>query len=1556
MSGSRTVEAVEAVAIVGMAGRFPGAGSIEAFWQNLRDGVESIDFFSDEELIAAGVDAELVEDPAYVKAGGVLDGVDLFDAGYFGFSPREAEAMDPQQRLFLECAVEALEHAGLDPNTFRGPIGVYAGVGVSTYLQLLEAHPEFVELVGGLQVLVGTNKDHLTTHVSYRLDLRGPSVVVQTACSTSLVAVCQAIQALLNYQCDAALAGGVSVAVPQREGYLYQEGGIESPDGHCRAFDARAQGTVGGNGVGIVVLKRLRDALADGDLIHAVIRGFAVNNDGAQKIGYTAPSIQGQAEVIAMAQAVGGIDADSITYVEAHGTGTSLGDPIEVAALTRPFRRSTRRTGFCAIGSVKSNIGHLDCAAGVASLIKTVLALEHGQIPPTLHFRSPNPKIDLAASPFYVNASLAQWPAGALPRRAGVSSFGIGGTNAHVVLEEAPALEPSGPSRAAELLVLSARTPSALDRARQQLADHLERHPELDFADVAFTLQAGRRQLEHRLALVARDPADAVTALRSSVGSREHTGAISRHDRPVVFLFPGQGSQSPRMARELYSAEPAFREAFDRCADLLCPLLGRDLRDVLGARDPQRAVAADELRDTWLAQPALFAVEYALAQVWMQWGVKPRAMLGHSVGEYTAACLAGVLTLEAALGLVAARGRLMQTIQPGAMLAVPLPAGELASLLTEAVEVAAVNAPRLTTVSGPPEAIEHLEGVLGHRGVQCRRLETSHAFHSRMMEPILEAFRRDVAQTDRHPPQRPYVSNVTGTWITAVEATDPDYYARQLREPVRFSEGVRLLLAEPETVFVEVGPGQALVTLVGQHLTPEAHAVVIPSLGRPTDTGSDVESLLQALGRAWVSGVAINWLELHARERRRKVALPAYPFERQRYWIEPGAGAADVAGGDVATDAGPRELSDWFYVPSWKRSGFRPAEAAALAEDGDASCWLILSDDGGLGERLLDRLVAAGRRVVSVVPGPSFARLSEGRYRLRLDHAEDYGALLDELRERGLGPDRIFHLWTLTRDPDHLAGAVGLDELQQRGFYSLVFLAQALIRHGLDRPVAVVVISNQTQRVIGDEPLVPEKTTVLGPCRTIPQEYPTITCRAVDVPLPDGGAWPERTILDLLGESTAPVGEAVVAYRGVHRWVQCFEPVRLDPVDAVPILRERGAYLITGGLGDIGLLVAGWLAEHAGARLALTGRTPFPERADWTAWLAAHDEEDVISQKIRFLEAIEEAGGEVLVLTADVTDEARMRAVVAEIQERFGALRGMIHCAGATGADLFAPLMEVTPAMAEEHFRPKVRGLLALDRVLPAEGLDFCVLMSSLSAVLGGLGFLPYAAANIFMDAFADARARDGKTRWISVNWDGWALDEPAEEEVDDVALSPEDGLEALDRILARGVGPQVVVSTHDLDQRLREWVELADARTDAPDDEEEGGALHSRPSLRSEFRAPRTAAEERIAQLWQRLLGVDRVGVDDNFFELGGHSLLALQLTARLRETFRVDVSAERVLAAPTVALLAAEVDRATEAAGRAQATIEQMLTRIEQMSDEQVRLLLAEKEATPEAPAGEA
>ncbi|MGE0127971.1 MAG: SDR family NAD(P)-dependent oxidoreductase [Blastocatellales bacterium] len=1372
MNKSKIYDSVDGIAIIGLAGRFPGAKNIDEFWRNLRDGVETISFFSDEELKAAGVDPALLDDPSYVKAHGAIKGVEWFDAPFFGVNPREAEIMDPQHRLFQEAAWEALESAGYNPEKYEGAIAVYAGVGVASYAMVnVFSNPVFRQSVGALQTSIRNRTDHLATQISYKFNLRGPSVTVQTACSTSLVAVHLACQSLLGGECDMALAGGVTIAVPQKSGYAHQEGGILSPDGHCRAFDARAEGTVPGSGAGIVVLKRLEDAIADGDSIYAVIKGSGINNDGFMKVGYTAPGVDGQAEVIAEAMAVAGVEPETISYIEAHGTGTTLGDPIEIEALTRAFRGGADQKGFCAIGAVKSNIGHLDTAAGVAGLIKTVLALKHKQIPPSLHYEQPNPRIDFKNSPFYVNTKLREWERGETPRRAGVSSFGLGGTNAHVVLEEAPDapdLADSGESRPWQLLLLSARTNSALESATAQLAEYLNHHTEADFADVAYTLQVGRKAFGQRRAVICRD-GEAVAALETLDPRRVYTGVQEAKERPVVFMFPGQGAQYVNMGLDLYHVEPTFREQVAQCCEILKPHLGFDLRDALypGQDRIENAgwEASERLKQTWITQPALFVIEYALARLWMEWGVRPQAMIGHSIGEYVAACLSGVLSLKDALALVAARGRLMQSLPEGAMLSVPLPEKDMQPLLGDRLSLAAVNGASLCAVAGPADAVAELERRLTEQGLGCRRLHTSHAFHSQMMDAILAPFAEEVKKVRLSPPKIPYLSNVTGAWIRADEATDPNYWTNHLRHTVRFADGARELVKEPDWVLLEVGPGKTLMTLVRWRPDRVAGQIVLTSLPQPQnpireskeslpeDLVENVDSafLLTTLGRLWIAGVDVDWAGYYAHERRRRVPLPTYPFERQRYWIEARTQTYGSLNTQTALLKKP-DIADWFYTPSWKRSAppspVEPVEMVEMVEP--PTCWLLFVDECGLGDQMARRLEELGRDVIRVAIGEAFGERGDGAYTINPRQGADYQALLQSLQSRKTFPGKIIHLWSVAQD-------VEPERELNHGFHSLLLLAQAIGAEKISDQIRIEVVTNNMQEVVGGEALYPEKAAAIGACHAISQEYPNIACRSIDLDKPNSESLPSERLIDqLISEfNTSPKpSEIVIAYRGHHRWAQTFEPMPLRRSTERSLrLRPGGVYLITGGMGGIGLELAEYLAREAQAKLILTGRSAFPARESWDEWLASHDDQDAESYKIRRLRAIENLGAETLVLSADVADKAQMRDAVAQASERFGPIHGVIHSAGVAGGGM---IQLKTPEAAASVLAPKVQGTRALEEIFKDQKLDFLALCSSRSSILGGFGQADYCAANAFLDAFAHYHNARSDTFTVSINWAGW--------------------------------------------------------------------------------------------------------------------------------------------------------------------------------------------------------
>ncbi len=877
----------DGIAIIGMAGRFPGAATIDQLWTNLCCEVESISIFSREELDPS-IEKGLINAPDYVPARGIIEDADKFDADFFGIGPQEAKLMDPQQRVFLELAWAALENAGYDSESYNGMIGVYAGVGDNHYYPLnVLSHPQLVDMVSKIIVGYGNEKDYIATRTSYALNLTGPSVSANTGCSTSLLAVDNAFRALLNYECDMALAGGVDIYVPQKSGFLYQVDGIFSKNGHCCPFDSKATGTMFCDGAGIVVLKRIADALSDGDTIYAVIRGSAKNNDGANKVSFLAPSVDGQARVIAMAQAQANVVPEDISFIEAHGTGTPLGDPIEIEALTKVFRAPTEKKQCCLIGSIKGNIGHPTIASGVAGVIKTALCLYHEKIPATLHFQAPNPKIDFENSPFKVVDKLTPWPRSNKRRIAGVSSFGFGGTNVHSILEEPPIPQPSGVSRPHQLLLVSAKSESALDRAAINLKSFLEQNPDINLADTAFTLQRGRRHFTHRRFIVCKDAADAIDMLENPDPLRSKTRICEARNPEIAFMFPGQGAQYVKMGKNLYDHEPLFRETVDTCCDILHPCMGCDLREYLYPAEHDVEKAEQSLKNTFFTQPALFTIEYALARLLQHWGIQPSAMVGHSVGEFVCACLAKVFSLEDALRLVARRGELISGLPPGSMLTVRCHASEIETRLPANIQLAAVNSPSLCVVSGPTEAIARFQRTLEHEQVPCKKLHTSHAFHSAMMDPIIDAFIQEVSDIKFSRPTIPFVSAVTTRWISDKEATDPVYWGRHLRMPVRFSDGILALLKKEGMIFVEVGPRATCATLARQHVTPQKQTPVTATLSDTPAQNAEYTSLLSALGYLWLHGVAPDWHAFYSSEKRHRMALPTYPFARKSHWVAP---------------------------------------------------------------------------------------------------------------------------------------------------------------------------------------------------------------------------------------------------------------------------------------------------------------------------------------------------------------------------------------------------------------------------------------------------------------------------------------------------------------------------------------------------------------------------------------------------------------------------------------------------------------------------------------------
>ncbi len=1342
------------IAIIGMSCRFPDAPDKNQFWKNIKDGVASIVPVEKgkEDGILDNIDymsyssiRKMLNDPNYVRRGSLLKGVDLFDASFFGLNPGEVEVMDPQQRLFLECSWEAVEDAGYDTERYPGLVGVYAGCGISKYLlSNLFAHVDLIYSERDFLIVTGNENDYLSTRVSYKLDLRGPSFTVQSACSTSLVATHVACQSLLSGECDMALAGGAHVIIPHNAGYLHRPGGILSATGNCYAFDGRADGTVFAHGgVGVIVLKRLDDAIRDGDNIYSIIKGSCVNNDGSVKAGYVAPGVNGQTAVIKEALSLANVDPESIQYVETHGTGTALGDPLEVTALTQAFRSRTDKKGFCAIGTVKSNIGHAAVAAGVAGLIKTTMALKNQAIPPSLNFEDANPLIDFANSPFFVNTKLTEWKQGETPRRAGVSAFGVGGTNAHVILEEAPKKASSTDSPLPwKILLLSAKTPSALDKMSQDMTEYFQKE-DASLSDTAFTMAVGRRQWEQRRFILCQNKEDAIKAIQEKDAKRVINMVEDKKNRPVVFMFSGQGSQYANMGLELYQEIPLFRETVDYCCKILKPHLGIDLREILYPSPEKEQEAKDKIIQTSFTQPSLFVLEYALAKLWMEWGVEPEAMIGHSIGEYVAACIAGVFSLEDALHLVAVRGRLMQAMLPGEMLAVPMDAKELEPLLKPGLSLAAHNAPSRCVVAGNAQAIASFETEQEVKGIACRRLFTSHAFHSEMMEPMLESFVKEVRKVQIHEPKIPYISNLTGKWITPKDVQDPYYWAKHLRHTVRFSDGITELMKEAKRLYLEIGPGQTLLTLTKAHGKGKTKPSPFASVRGPQEQGSDCFILMTNLGKLWASGAKIEWKKFYAKEKRTRVSLPTYPFERQRHWIEP---KKDAPGGNQAFLGKNPDITNWFYSPSWKRSML----SSGLEQNLDKKEYWIFSDSCGLGQSLAARLKEKGQEVVLIFPGEKMQQTDLNAYTIQPGEAKDYIALFLERKKL---PHAILHLWSVSLSSSCILPGEALDSTQNLGFYSLLFLAQALGEQNIPETLPLFVISHQIHEVSARDTISPERATILGPCKGISLEYPNLSCRNVDIILTEQAQSKEEATEQILSELFSDSKDRIIAYRDQYRWVQTFEPLPLPIESKGTRLRKEGVYIITGGMGGIGLVIAEYLAKVFHARLALIGRSKLPSKNEWQSWLESHPAGDATSERIQKLLSLEQSGAKVLALSADVTNLEEMKKTIAHVAQEFGTIHGVVHAAGVPGGGM---MQLKKREAAQAVLTPKVQGTLVLAEALKEYHLDFLLLASSIFSVTGGLGQVDYCAANSFLDAFAHNHTKTKGQYTISLNWDGW--------------------------------------------------------------------------------------------------------------------------------------------------------------------------------------------------------
>ncbi|MEH7633894.1 type I polyketide synthase [Bacillus pumilus] len=1481
------------VAVVGMACRFPSAKNIHQFWDNLSNGRESITFFSKEELLEAGVEKEALDHEQYVRAKGAVDQHDHFDADFFGYSQREAEVMDPQIRMFHEVAWESLEDAGYNPETYQEPIGLFGAASANLYWQaasMLMRTNHSSEQFAAVQL---TDKDFMNTKVSYKLNLKGPSVAVDTACSSSLTAIHMAARALITGECKMALAGGVTITTPHKKGYMYQEGMIMSPDGHCRAFDEQAEGTVGGEGCGVVVLKSLKQALKDKDHIYGVIKGSAYNNDGGRKVGYTAPSIEGQSEVIKKALSISRVEPESISYIEAHGTGTTLGDPVEIESLKKAFQ--TDKKQFCAIGSVKTNIGHLDSAAGVAGFIKTTLSLYHQMLPTSLHYKKPNPKIDFESSPFYVNTTPVPWTKTEHPLRAGVSSFGVGGTNVHLIMEEAPASDKPSVERDHELMVISARSKQAVQKSAEQMTSYLKEQKRVTLSDAAFTLQEGRKHFPYRQAFLAG-------ADRTFQSAGQPQKAFQQP--AVVWMFSGQGAQYVNMGKDLYEKDPEFKQTLQKCFAIILSLSGVEIENVLYPTTEEEFIKAEQLmQQTSYTQIILFSFEYALASKLMGLGIRPHYFIGHSIGEITAACVAGIIHLEDAIRIVLKRGSLMQKMPRGEMAGVSLPAKDIDHDLPEGVELSAVNSSQLSVVSGPSERLQIYLEKVEKRGASVQTLKTSHAFHTSMMAEASEQFKNVLSEITYQQGEIPILSNVTGNWLTHEQASSPDYWASHIRQPVLFSQGLETLLGLGEVVFIEVGPGHTLTQFVRRHDDYDVNKAAAVSLVRhPKEQAADDEYMKKAIGKLWSFGVEPNWSAVRKNKNPHRVSLPTYPFEHQ---VFPSpqfkadqlmtALAPSEKGVELSTD-----FQDWFYMPVWERS-----IPVLKEQQHQGKRILVFERSGHIGDYLKERHA----EVVSVCQSDHTIKENDQLMKADVHMLSHLEWLMAELQRSEFIPEEI--IWM----QDELTEDTG----NQPNYLSVLDLVRLISQHH-NTTIRLHLVTNQAHDVIGMEKVNPLQATCTGLALTIPQEYQHIACQHVDLCQETKADWP----LFLSYEVAMHDQEAVVAYRGSSRWVRkaSSTPLSKEKSSAQPF-RTHGIYLLTGGMGGIGFTLAQHLAETYQAKLVFLSRSQIRERP---AWDELRDADGKEAETVKKLMTLEELGADVLTIHGDVSDKDAVQKAVELAHTTFGDLHGVIHAAGEADGKI------IQARTADDEIRmcqAKINGTYVLDEALKDETLDFFLLCSSLVSFLGAAGQVAYAASNAFMDSFAHAKRQEGKPV-ISLNWDRWekvgmAHDSALASKVKDMmaleeqaGISPDEGIKAFQEVLRLDY-PQILVSVRDMGERIKHRL--------TPMQQEEGPTQQTLQVIDDRLEA---SLSDVLSSFFPH-----EPDVNENFFEMGATSLDLLQMSGHIKSIYGIEVPVVMMYSHPTIASLAAELKKIHGVKEEKQAVTESSNLRKQAMAD---------------------
>lgn len=1459
------------IAIIGMAGQFPKSKNIQELWKHLCQGDDLIHFYSEEELLELGMSNEEINKPNFISAEGNIDNSESFDNSFFEYTKHEAAAMDPQIRLLHEQTWLSLEDAGCDPSSYKGKIGLYLtasdNINWRVYINMLKnsnVNPFYLSQL--------SDKNFASTLISYKLNLTGPSCFIDTACSSSLVAIHIACRNLLLKECSIAVAGGANVSSSKSRGYYFEEGSKDSRDGYCRAFDKDSSGLVSGEGVGIVVLKKLEDALNDNDHIYAVIRSSSVNNDGNRKIGYTAPSVEGQSECIKTAHQIADIDFSSVNYIEAHGTGTRLGDPIEIAALNKAFGYSTKRNSI-AIGSIKTNIGHLDSAAGVAGLIKTSLILKHKKIPASLHYKEPNPDIEFDSGPFYVNTQLRE-----IKRNgdenfiAGISSFGIGGTNAHFVLEEAPYLTSQLESRSFQILKLSGKTQEALNRNIKNLIVYLEECIDVNMPDLAFTFNTGRKTFLFKKQIVFHNRDEAIEKLKSLNFSNIGNQVKLLRSKKVAFMFPGQGAQHLNMCAELYKNENEFKILIDRCFDIVQDSFGIDLKSIVFSDSEVK------INDLESALPLLFIFEYSLAKLMITWGIHPDIMIGHSVGEYTAACIGGVFSLEDALRLVFKRGELMQKMPQGKMLSISLSESSLLPFLSgkDGLSLAAVNSNSSCIVSGPEYNINNFIEELESLEIPTKLVRSSHAAHSFMMEDILLEFEEIVNQVEKRSIKIPFISNLTGSVALDSEVSKSKYWVDHLRKTVRFSDGVSELMKYGDVVFVEVGPGKTLSSFVGSNENKIECHKILSLLGHPKEKSNDMYNVLTAVGKIWSYGIEPNWSSFYKDEIRKKISLPTYSFEKTFF---PAKVDSKKFLGDFLKEKSVNEnkILDCFYRPTWEVSETNLSELPLKEQFFN----VIFLDDSSVGEGIKNGFEGLGESVICIRAGKDFKKINRQLFELNPLLESNYLKLFENFSFNIL-PIRIIFAWGISNYEEYNISKISVRFQLDNCYYPLLNIAKSLNTIFINKKIYLVSITNNLHQVVNKEIFYPDKSPLLGALSVIPKEYTNIRCRNIDLSLNEQIS--EFSNI-LFKEIVSDVDDKIIAYRYGIRFVNIIKAFNVASIkDNIFPFYPNKSYLITGGLGGIGLSIAKNICKNVkGVNIFLIGRRELPEKSTWRDYLNSSIDNTEMYTVIKELVNFIDNGNEVYYSSVNLSDDISLENNIRDFESLVGPISGVIHAAGE--ADFGGIIHNRTKMDSEVVFAPKIFGTLFLSEILSKNNLDFFVLFSSISSIIGHFGEVGHVAGNLFLNSFAK-HEKVKNNRILSIGWNAWKEVGQAANEakrnnnlVFHDSVSPEEGFEVLLRAINSNL-PEIFISLIGPDGYLN-----LDKESDEID------SSQNLPLEKNDF-SFENSIENSLIIIWESFFSRSNLNSESDFFELGGDSLKAITLIKRIQKFYGIEIS----------------------------------------------------------------